>query len=220
MYINIGGSGIGATTSGVSLNGGYNGGGNVVANTSANHICASGGGATHIALTSGLLKNLSSFTDKILIVAGGGGGARDQANHISATRWGSGGSGGGINGVGAISSYGSTNSFTTVNSLAGTQTSGYSFGLGETITGNIGGGAGFYGGFSGGASGNYTGSGSGGSGYIGNDLLKNKSMYCYNCATSDDESTRTYSTTNVSEAPISQYAKIGNGYAKITYVGE
>jgi len=44
-------------------------------------------------------------------------------------------------------------------------------------------------------------------------------MYCYNCEESTDESTKTVSTTNVSETPISNYAKKGNGYAKITYIG-
>lgn len=61
--------------------------------------------------------------------------------------------------------------------------------------------------------------GGGGSGYIGNSSLINKAMYCYNCKTSSDSQTLTNSTTNVSENPISQYAKIGNGYVKITYIG-
>lgn len=73
-----------------------------------------------------------------------------------------------------------------------------------------GGGGGFYGGST----------GAGGSGYIGNTLLKNKSMYCYNCEESSEESTKTIKTTNVSETPTSKYAKIGNGYARITYIGE
>ena len=86
--------------------------------------------------------------------------------------------------------------------------------------GNGGAGGGYYGGSTSQTSGSYTNSaGSGGSGYIGNTNLSNKVMYCYNCTTSDDESTKTISTTNVSETPTSQYAKIGNGYAKITYLG-
>ena len=63
-------------------------------------------------------------------------------------------------------------------------------------------------------------SGSGGSGYIGNTLLKNKSMYCYNCEESSEESTKTIKTIDVSEIPTSKYSKIGNGYARITYMGE
>lgn len=77
-----------------------------------------------------------------------------------------------------------------------------------------------------GAGGGYWGGGAssrqaagGGSGYIGNSLLSNKVMYCYNCTESSDTNTKTISTTNVSETPTSNYAKIGNGYARITYVG-
>ena len=96
-----------------------------------------------------------------------------------------------------------------------------------------GGGGGWYGGY---ASQN-TGvdsdeSGGGGSGYIGNTNLINKSMYCYGCKESNDESTKTISTTGSSSErnttncpngysnnPISKCAKTGNGYAKITYIG-
>ena len=45
-------------------------------------------------------------------------------------------------------------------------------------------------------------------------------MYCYNCEESNEESTKTISTANVSEVPISNYAKIGNGYAKITLISK
>ena len=41
-------------------------------------------------------------------------------------------------------------------------------------------------------------------------------MSCYNCTTSDVESTKTISTTNVSDSPISDYPKKGNGYCKIS----
>lgn len=41
-------------------------------------------------------------------------------------------------------------------------------------------------------------------------------MTGYNVQTSNDESTKTISTTNVSETAISDYAKKGNGYARIT----
>ena len=63
-------------------------------------------------------------------------------------------------------------------------------------------------------------SGGGGSSYIGNSLLHTKSMYCYECTESTDESTYTISTNNVSDIPTSNYAKSGNGYAKITYIGD
>ena len=58
--------------------------------------------------------------------------------------------------------------------------------------------------------------GGGGSGYIGNSLLFNKYMYCYNCTTSLDISTKIYSTGNVFSSPISNYAKSGDGAAIIT----
>ena len=50
-------------------------------------------------------------------------------------------------------------------------------------------------------------------------------MYCYNCsepeaADENYDKIKTVSTTNVSNKPISQYAKIRNGYARITYLGE
>ena len=60
--------------------------------------------------------------------------------------------------------------------------------------------------------------GGGGSGYIGNSLLKDKVMYCYNCEESNEESTKTISTTCNEETPTSYCAKKGNGYARITLV--
>ena len=58
----------------------------------------------------------------------------------------------------------------------------------------------------------------GGSGYIGNLLLTNKSMYCYNCAESTEESTKTISTTCVNSTPTENCAKSGNGYARISLI--
>ena len=81
-----------------------------------------------------------------------------------------------------------------------------------------GGGSGFYG--DGGTYnvGKSSESGGGGSGYIGNSLLKDKVMYCYNCEKSNEESTKTISTTCNEETPTSYCAKKGNGYARITLV--
>ena len=61
-------------------------------------------------------------------------------------------------------------------------------------------------------------SGGGGSGYIGNSLLKDKVMYCYDCEESSEESTKTISTTCSEETPTENCAKKGNGYARITLV--
>lgn len=61
-------------------------------------------------------------------------------------------------------------------------------------------------------------SGGGGFRYIGNSLLKDKVMYCYNCEESNEESTKTISTTCNEETPTSYCSKMGNGYARITLV--
>ena len=183
----------GAGGNGVNGAGGYNGGGRGYASTA---VCAGGGGATHIATISGLLSTLSSNKDKILIVAGGGGGYCESG--------GTGGVGGGIKGGG---------------SNPGTQTGGASFGLGAGVSSGCcmrgGGGGGFYGG---GHADNDK--GYGGSGYIGNPLLTNKAMYCYNCTESSDTATKTISTTCSNETPTENCAKKSNGYVRITYIGE
>lgn len=92
--------------------------------------------------------------------------------------------------------------------MAATQTSGYAFGKGQdgvvkTTPGGFG----------------SEGNGAGGSSYIGNSLLTNKVMYCYNCEESSEESTKTVSTTCAEETPTENCAKKGNGYARITYIG-
>lgn len=228
LNIVVGGGG---TSSGMNefsvTKGGYNGGGNGgKGNTSFSSIgCysgAGGGGATHIAKISGILSSLENNKDDILIVSGGGGGA---INHNVENN--NGGSAGGI--------YGNAGSFlkvTTCNTnlpkiSGGTQNSGYLFGMGQTgrdavnaycgQSGAAGGGGGFYGGMS--QTENYdTSTGGGGSGYIGNPILTDKVMYCYNCTESSEESTKTISTTCTSATPTANCAKQGNGYAKITFI--
>ena len=201
IYVVVGG--MGNITSG-----GYNGGGT---SGSSTYSGGGGGGATHIATSSGLLSTFSSKKDEILIVAGGGGGGVKGDNNYS-----SGGGGGGYIGNSAISS---TSIYK--NPTGGTQSSGGSkgnngsngvFGIGGNGSSwSGGGGGGLYGG-----GGGYGTGGGGGSGYIGNSLLTDKYMYCYNCTKSDEESTRTYTTDNFSEKSISEYAKKGNGAAKIS----
>jgi len=201
LYINVGGQS------------GYNGGG-------AGQ--ASGGGATHIATTSGKLSSLSSKKNNILIVAGGGGGAERE----------NGGSGGGyIGGTGYLGYNNNTypwyanggnqsraGSGVVGNSYAFSTTGNGGFGYGGSGLSSGDNGAGGGGGYFGGGAVTYAGGAGGGSGYIGNSKLYDKSMYCYNCATSNDTNTKTISTTNVSNTATSNYAKMGNGYAKITYV--
>ena len=217
LYIVNGGSGITAAASATFTDGGYNGGGK------ANYGAGTGGGATHIATVNGLLSTLSSQTGNILIVAGGGGGTGVYNTNET------GGSGGGISGV----TGGHNSSSWQGGGGGGTQTAGGTLGSGSVLgtvgtfgfggsggyettyaQGAGGGGGGYYGGAGGSAR---NGGGGGGSGYIGNSLLTNKYMYCYNCTTSDAESTKTYTTTNVSNIPTIDYAKSGSGATRITF---
>ena len=228
IYINVGGAGGGGISSSTYA-GGYNGGGAITLTNGSDHYHASGGGATHIATKSGLLSTLSSNLSSILIVSGGGGGGY---RHTAGTGYASiGGDAGGYTG-GSATTAGSNGK----QGLGGSQSAGGkyngssessstvfgSFGSGGTPSASFGsaGGGGYYGG---GASYGQTltngnTGGGGGSGYIGNSLLTNKSMYCYNCTTSTATATKTYSTTNVSNTPTSNYAKSGDGAAEITYL--
>ena len=211
LYINVGG--VGTCNVSSSSKGGYNGGGDALSRNS--YKMCSGGGATHIATKSGLLKTLSDSTDSILIVSGSGGGSGSTGSSCSSK----GGSGGGISGT-----VPKNNCSDCGTRSGGTQTSGgrsrfgtggFGFGAGSTTSYSVGGGSGFYGG----AGDNYEWGATGGSGYIGNSKLTNKKMYCYDCTESSDESTKTISTTNVSEIPTENNTKKGNGYAKITLLG-
>ncbi len=227
VFINAGGAG--ETMSKGVYTGGYNGGGGRLYAISQDSA-GSGGGATHIATQSGLLTTLDNYRNMILIVSGGGGGGkRYTSSDISYS--GIGGSGGGYIGGKGIA----FNDIVYGIGLGGSQTSGGgaeiiestngltngSFGQGAVVNyyyQNIylvgaGGGGGFYGGGS-----IEHGPAGGGSGYIGNHLLKDKVMYCYNCEESSEESTKTISTTCNEETPTSYCAKKGNGYARITLV--
>ena len=202
LYVNVGGTTEDDT-------GGYNGGGSITNNKYG------GGGATHIAKITGLLSSLENAKDDLLIVAAGGGG---EGNGYA------GGSGGGIsgnNGNGDDPGKGGTQSYGgaagKLGSNAGTFGQG---GSGDWHSENLGGGGGgYYGGSSGGGS-NNNGSGGGGSGYIGNSLLSDKAMYCYNCTESSEEGTKTISTICNEKTPTENCAKKGNGYAKITFISE
>ena len=205
LYIAVGGAGS-VTTAQSALAGGYNGGGNAFGAENGKKV-GSGGGATHIAKVTGLLQALSSKKDSILIVAAGGGGG----GYESASLHGAGGSGGGIVGVKG------TNSTAGSQTAAGSGQSSGAFGKGGSSTDDgTGGGAGLYGG----GGGLYYNSGAGGSSYIGNSLLTNKAMYCYNCTASSNTATKTISTTCTSSSPTKNCSKSGAGHAVITYIGE
>ena len=223
LYVSIGGQGISGTS---TSKGGYNGG----ANGSSG---GGGGGATHIATSSGQLKDLSDNRSSILIVAGGGGGsyADTDGNGYNSN----GGNGGGYIGTSATQIEGScTSSCTKYNyPSGGTQENGGigitswssgttsstqyvgTFGKGSTGSASHGGGGG---GFYGGASGNYN-AGGGGSGYL-NPSLTNAAMYCYDCKENDTPSIKTIKNNQASETPEPMKSKIGNGYARITFIGE
>ena len=203
VYLNVGGAGS-------EFTGGYNGGGNRIDNH-ASWRGGSGGGATHIALKSGLISVLENYKEEILMVSGGGGGACGSSTAVLYN----GGSGGGFMGTSLNSIVTSGNQNTSGVDANNRTTS--SFGQGGLAVNEGGGGGGFYGGGSG-RHDEICYSGAGGSGYIGNSLLKNKVMFCYNCEESNEESTKTISTTCSEETPTSYCAKKGNGYARITLV--
>ena len=217
LYVMVGGRGrIGLNDGGRYTsfpNGGPGGAPNLAA------YSGSGGGSTHIATNSALPKSLSA--SQILIMAGGGGAAAIHVSNGSLSWGGNGGSGGGVQG----------NSGTNVqasffNGAGGTQEVGgvggwkaedtnykgsKGQGGGNYTNDCTGGGGGYYGGGASWGSG-----GGGGSGYIGNSSLTNKQMVGYNVTANSTAATKTVSTTNVSGTPTANYAKSGDGYAKIT----
>ena len=219
LYIFVGGAGQSTSDSSGGI-GGYNGGGTGGIGANRSYLGGGGGGdATHISLVNELLSSLETSIESILIVSGGGGGTtggnQDYDKYTA-------GSGGGFSGA---ESKKSSNRGSISN--ASYQNKGFSFGIGQNgvssiegncgAEGNGGGGGGFYGGFSNQSTGGESNSaGAGGSGYIGNSLLKEKTMYCYSCEESSEENTKTISTTCASETPTENCAKKGNGYARIT----
>lgn len=226
LYLNVGGQGEDNNDKVVNYisKGGYNGGGD--AGDDGATSWAGGGGATHIATISGLLSELENNKENILIVsAGGGGSGWYWKKDYESLQGGNAGGFIGNKGNGPAPGTGGTQiaGGYFVDKNSNSQIEDGSFGKGASyfnyssnrISGG-GGGSGFYGGGTGYTHGS---TGGGGSSYIGNPLLTDKAMYCYKCRESLEESTKTISTFDVSSNPISQYAKIGNGYARITYMG-
>ena len=212
LYIYTGGLGSDGKINVDDSLGGFNGGGNGHWDKDDDEASGGGGGATHISRVAELLFNLENNKSDILIVSGGGGGA--AWNFTS-------GNGGGFNGTIGYKSE-------ALYSVNGTQISGYKFGQGgpgsdSAGTPGGGGGGGYFGGYGGYIADvndhiNDAIPGAGGSGYIGNSLLTDKAMYCYNCTESSEESTKTISTTCAEETPTENCAKKGNGYARITFI--
>ena len=194
VYIYAGGEGTRATgtTNATSFAGGYNGGGNGF------NYSGGGGGASHIALRSGLLSTLDAYKTAVLIVAGGGGGGANLGSNTYSYYAAPGGHAGGkIGGYGTFMSTYYNSSVTSVYprdviAQGGTQTSGGingqttynstkgSFGQGGHYykasdgTSNPGTNYGYGGGgagYYGGAGGYAWSSGAGGSGFVNESLL-------------------------------------------------
>ena len=184
LYIVVGGKGadgrINTWQSASIAAGGYNGGGNSGQETNGdkNDEGGGGGGATHIALVSGVLRNLSSAAnkDKVLIVAGGGGGT--SYSRTSGRGYGGGTTGGaGYGGTaapgGGTQSAGGAGGRSNEGAASIGTVGGFGYGGngGSGTSGGGGGGGGWYGGGGAGVGG----MGGGGSGYVKN-TLKNTSM--------------------------------------------
>lgn len=233
IYIAVGGAGkevISKLSSGrESVEGGWNGGGQAISDGYRNHS-GSGGGATHFALTSIGNGTLSAYKDNqndVLLVAGGGGGS-----YISTLihYWSFGGYGGGEAGGEAVVHHGRTSplnnsGFIYVDGLTipgGTQESqtgsnnmyAYgTFGQGTDAEYNItgvdsGAGGGWYGGAklkkASGAGGM---AGGGGSGHVNRDVLINGETIGGN-------------NTFASPTGSDEYGHTGDGYARVTYMGD
>lgn len=200
LYVVCGGKGTDATAKTRQWSGGYNGGGTGW-DSHYGYYTGGGGGATHIALVTGLLSTIgfAKFVTnkKGLIVAGGGGGriANDNASQSAKALAGDGG--------GLVGGNGTNVDGNSSMAIGGTQTSGYAFGRGGSIVGDY-----SYGACSGCGSGFYGGtywnaycSGSGGSSWIGG-------------VPTIEFKEQTYS-------PMTESgANNGDGYAIITYVAK
>ena len=254
IYINVGGTGKVSLANNQISDGGYNGGGfsaSCMGTATDVRYSSGGGGATHISKKSGLLSELEQYkgelninqntydSNTILIVSGGGAGMwyypKNSSKYYIKTV---GHAGGYVGNTGISYLSGSTykasggtqlNSGTN-NLYYGTFGSGVTSNQVPSLTGNFGT-AGAGGGYYGGSINNAA--AGGGSSYIGSLLLTDKAMYCYDCEESDEEATKTISTTGTSTErdtkncpngystnPVSKCAKAGNGYARITYIGE
>lgn len=169
LYVNVGGAGEDHISNGRSLcKGGFNGGGAGGQDNGNNDSGGGGGGATDIALVYSDItydetnmvytRSQASYASRIMVAAGGGGGAWNQISP------GTGVHGGKLSVVNLITYRGGTSR----NNTKGSQTDGYAFGYGESgpfmVTGEAkgGGGGGYYSGY-------YTdngGQGAGGTSYI------------------------------------------------------
>ena len=215
LYINVGGKGEKVSVNGSSVEGGYNGGGAATTDYSGTEFASSGGGATHVALKTGLLTAFSGdYNTQLLLVAGGGGGGTYCSTNNNNTPYATGGAGGGTSGL---------KGSTTNSGGGGTQTAGGTkfsgnatptdagFGFGGSTKGlssgnGSGGGGGFYGGGAAWYKGNsyISCAGGGGSGYVNLNLLDSGTTYVGNTSFSNTAGTG------------NETGHSGNGFVKIT----
>ena len=224
VYIVVGGEGskfeqlVHNVLNAVTVNGGYNGGGDThFAQNSHRMSIGSGGGATHFALSDGVLSSLSNNRESVLLVAGGGGGSAFSLSYGSSGEWinqGAGGYGGGETGGNSIKGENlGTNDDRTV-ATGGTQSGGGAggsgianaaggFGKGGTANDyGTGGGGGWYGGGASRIQG-----GAGGSGYVKSSLSSGETI-------AGDGNTVFLAPNGSTET-----GHAGNGYARITRIG-
>lgn len=233
VYINVGGEGLSNNGTLGTVEGGYNGGGNAAEGLSNNYV-ASGGGATSLANSSGLLYSFySEFVDlrnDIFIVSGGGGGA---IHNISYPSFANGGHAGGFKGSICETQ---TDRTKIKKPSGGTQENGGEYGLAyssgyigidktngdgafgkggspSATSGDVhvsGGGAGYYGGGAG-----YLMSTGGGSSYIGNSSLTDKAMYCYDCEESlDTTNPNIFTVSTTGTSTYKDTTNCPNGYSE------
>ena len=99
LYIVVGGQGQAAIST--AIDGGYNGGGSA-RDWSDGRGAGSGGGATHIATSTGILSDFESDKSSIIMVSGGGGGVGNYTGKFNSITL-SAGSGGGKTGTNGVS---------------------------------------------------------------------------------------------------------------------
>ena len=194
LYINVGQQGGPTCPSVDNCKNAYNGG------ARGGIYVAGGGGATHIATKSGELRKVP--VTSVYIVAGGG---ASPAGSWSSPEFSPLISGGGYCVGDSCGKFGAYGGFDSSN---------------DNVMRGRGGGYSSY-------NGNWNEYNNdrttyGGTGYVSNPNTRNGKLYCYNCNTTAVAYSVSKTTASgvYSEEPLPTYAKVGNGYARITYIGD
>lgn len=154
-----------------------------------------GGGATHIAKVSGQIYENIAKTNFYIVAAGGAGDAGNDLYYTQSTKYG-----------GAYCNWN--------DQYGRTVCQGGDYGANYPGRyGHIGDGGGLY---------NPGDRRAGGQSYAHNNADHNAKLYCYNCYvdTASEATHKSYLTTDVSDVAVARSAKIGNGFARITYIGD